>query len=64
MIYIPIRDIINIMSKEAKYAEKLILWISQKQKKELENLAKELRRTKSDLVREAISKLLKNINEA
>ena len=46
------------MSKETKYTEKLILWISEKQKRELENLAKALGRTKSELVREAIAKLL------
>lgn len=50
------------MNKKSKYTEKLILWISEKQKQELENLAKELGRSKSEIVREAISKLLKKYN--
>ncbi len=51
------------MGKEVKYDEKLILWINGKQKKELEKLSKSLGRSKSDLVREAISKLLKEYNK-
>ncbi len=46
------------MGKDVKYTEKLILWISGKQKKELEDLAKTLGRSKSDLVREAIARLI------
>ena len=47
------------MGKNVEYTEKLILWISEKQKKELEKLSQTLGRSKSDLVREAIAKLLK-----
>ncbi len=46
------------MGKEVKYDEKLILWVNGKQKKELEKLSKSLGRSKSDLVREAIAKLI------
>jgi len=46
------------MGKNVKYTEKLILWISEKQKKELEKLSQTLGRSKSDLVREAIARLI------
>ena len=46
------------MKKEANYKAKLILWINEKQKKELEKLAKKLGRNKSELVREALAKLI------
>ena len=46
------------MKKEVNYKAKLTLWINEKQKEELEKLAKKLGRNKSELVREALAKLV------
>lgn len=46
--------------QKVKYNKKLMIWISEKQSKEIEKIANYMGRTKSDIIRQALSEFIEN----
>lgn len=49
--------------QKVKYNKKLMIWISEKQSKEIEKIANYMGRTKSDIIRQALSEFIENFKK-
>ncbi|MEM4068046.1 MAG: ribbon-helix-helix protein, CopG family [Candidatus Micrarchaeaceae archaeon] len=49
--------------QKVKYNKKLMIWISEKQSKKIERIANYMGRTKSDIIRQALSEFIENFKK-